>query len=62
MSQKTRRPYRKPQIRSHELQEFSAELLCVSPLPNSCIPVNGIDCCFGNDIGLCDNEVNCPPF
>jgi hypothetical protein len=62
MSKKTRRPYRRPELRSDELRVQSVQLLCVSPLPNSCLPLNGLDCCYGSDANLCENEVNCPPF
>lgn len=57
-----KRKYKSPQLRTEELPKTSAQLACVSPLPNSCTPLNGLDCCYGNDPALCDNEVNCPPF
>lgn len=61
MSQ-NKKPYRKPQVRSEETQA-SVLLVCVSPLGNSCLPLNGRDdCCYGSDAALCDNETNCPPF
>jgi hypothetical protein len=60
MSQK-KKAYRTPQLRTEETKP-SVLLACVSPLGNSCIPLNGLDCCYGSDASLCDNEINCPPF